>query len=166
MHPLVEQLHFARSEFTRCLEGVSEEDAVKRLMPMNCISWLLGHIANQEHRYWVEFAQKRTIVPGLNKLVGYGQPASTPPLGEMWDAWKTITAAADEYLLTLTPADLQTVLVEDGKPMAENVGLLLYRNIYHYWFHTGEACAVRQQLGHGDVPEFVGAQPAFRSDGW
>ena len=26
-HPLVDQLRFARSEFRRCLEGVSDEDA-------------------------------------------------------------------------------------------------------------------------------------------
>jgi hypothetical protein len=30
------------------------------------------------------------------------------------------------------------------------------RNIYHYWFHTGEAHAVRQMLGHTDLPQFVG----------
>jgi len=166
MHPLVEHLHFARSEFVRCLEGVSEEAAIQRLVPMNCISWMVGHLANQEQRYWVERAQKRTVVSGLNNRVGYGQPASTPPLSEMWEAWQTVTAAADEYLVTLTPSDLLTTLMVDGKLMTENVGQLLYRNLYHYWFHTGEAHAVRQQLGDGDLPQFVGVLPAFRSDGW
>jgi hypothetical protein len=36
------------------------------------------------------------------------------------------------------------------------VGTLLLRNIYHYWFHLGEAHAIRQLLGHTDLPEFVG----------
>ena len=27
---------------------------------------------------------------------------------------------------------------------------------YHYWFHLGEAYAIRQLLGHRDLPEFVG----------
>ena len=27
---------------------------------------------------------------------------------------------------------------------------------YHYWFHLGEAYAIRQLLGHPDLPEFVG----------
>ncbi len=27
---------------------------------------------------------------------------------------------------------------------------------YHYWFHNGEADAIRQVLGHANVPEFVG----------
>ena len=43
-HPLVTQLRFARSEFVRCLEGVSDEDARSRIMPMNCISWMVGHL--------------------------------------------------------------------------------------------------------------------------
>jgi Protein of unknown function (DUF664) len=79
-HPLVTQLRFARSEFLRCLDGVSAEDAIHRFEPMNCISWIVGHLANQEHRYWVIWAQGRNLAPELQALVGYGQPASTPPL--------------------------------------------------------------------------------------
>jgi hypothetical protein len=60
-HLLVTQLRLARSEFVRCLEGVSEEDAIRRLMPMNCISWMVGHLANQEHRYWVVLAQYKLL---------------------------------------------------------------------------------------------------------
>ena len=44
----------------------------------------------------------------------------------------------------------------EGKRRAENVGALLLRNIYHYWYHLGEAGAVRQMLGHADLPQFVG----------
>jgi uncharacterized damage-inducible protein DinB len=155
-HLLVSQLRFARSEFVRGLEGVSEEDGGRRLMPMNCISWMVGHLANQEHRYWVIMAQQKSIAPGLAERVGYGQPASTPPLAEMWATWRKVTAAADEYLETLTPKILQTYLLRDGKPMDESVGTLLMRNMLHYWFHNGEAAAVRQMLGHKDLPDFVG----------
>jgi uncharacterized damage-inducible protein DinB len=155
-HLLVTQLRFARAEFARGLEGVPAEDGVRRLLPMNSLSWMVGHMANQEHRYWVIFAQQKNIVPGLYELVGYGKPASTPPLEEMWAAWRKVTAAADEYLENLTPKILQTYLLRDGKPVDETVGTLLMRNIYHYWFHTGEAAAVRQMLGHKDLPEFVG----------
>jgi uncharacterized damage-inducible protein DinB len=155
-HLLVSQLHFARSEFVRALEGVSEEDAIQRFMPMNCISWMVGHLANQEHRYWVVFAQKRDVAPGLYEQVGYGRPASTPPLKEMWAAWHKVTAEADKYLETLTPVILQEYLQRDGKPVDESVGTLLMRNIYHYWYHTGEASAVRQLLGQTNLPEFVG----------
>jgi uncharacterized damage-inducible protein DinB len=155
-HFLVTQLRFVRSEFVRGLEDVSEEDAVRRLMPMNCISWMIGHLANQEHRYWVIFAQQKNVAPGLYELVGYGKPASAPPLSEMWDVWKKVTTAADAYLDILTPEIMQGFLLKDGKPVDENIGTLLMRNIFHYWYHTGEASAVRQMLGHANVPEFVG----------
>ncbi len=159
-HLLVTQLRFARSEFVRCLDGVSEEDAIQRVMPMNCISWMVGHLANQEHRYWVVFAQQKEVAPGLYELVGYGKPASTPPLKEMWAVWRKVTAEADKYLATLTPEIMQKFLLRDGKPVDENIGTLLMRNIYHYWYHTGEASAARQMLGHAKVPEFVGDMSA------
>jgi uncharacterized damage-inducible protein DinB len=155
-HLLVNQLRFARSEFARCLVGVSEEDAIRRLMPMNCISWMVGHLANQEHRYWVILAQQKEVVTGLYELVGYGKPASTPPLKEMWAAWHKVTAEADKYLAMLTPEIMQNHLLRDGRPVDESIGTLLMRNIFHYWYHTGEASAVRQMLGHVKVPEFVG----------
>ena len=155
-HPLVTQLHFARSEFVRCLEDVSAEDAIRRLEPMNCISWIVGHLANQEHRYWVVFAQGHNLAPDLQPLVGYGQPASTPPLGDMWETWRLVTREADKFLDPLTTETLLTHFVWKGKPVQESIGTLLYRNIFHYWFHMGEAHAIRQMLGHGELPQFVG----------
>ena len=43
-HPLVTQLRFTRSEFLRCLDGVAGEEARRRFEPMNCISWIIGHL--------------------------------------------------------------------------------------------------------------------------
>ena len=51
---------------------------------MNCISWIVGHLANQEHRLLGAIGPGPDLAPGLNELVGFGQPASTPPLDEMW----------------------------------------------------------------------------------
>ena len=165
-HPLVTQLRFARSEFLRCLDGVSAEDAVHRFEPMNCISWIAGHLANQENAYWVLVAQGRKVAPGLNDLVGSGKPASTPPLEEMWETWRTITSAADAFLNTLSSEELSLYVMGKSKPLRESAGTLLYRNIYHYWFHTGEAHAIRQMLGHADLPQFVGdmSQAVFRGE--
>lgn len=155
-HPLVTQLQFTRSEFVRCLDGISDEEARQRLLPMNCLSWMIGHLATQEQFYWVYLAQGKVLYPKLYELVGYGRPPSTPPLADMWQAWRDITAAADVYLATVSTATLTTHLTHREKPSRESVGTMLLRNIYHYWFHTGEASAVRQQLGHTNLPEFVG----------
>ena len=155
-HPLVTQLHFARSEFVRCLEGVSDADGLVRLEPMNCASWIVGHMANQEHVYWVLLPTGRNIAPVLKDLFAHGEPAHTPPLGQMWDTWRLVTQAADAFLDTLTIELLQTHLEWNGKPRPESIGTMLLRNTYHYWFHLGEAHAIRQQLGHGDLPQFVG----------
>jgi uncharacterized damage-inducible protein DinB len=159
-HPLVTQLRFTRSEFVRGLDGVSEADGLVRPMPINSIGWMVGHLANQEHRYWVVFAQGREVAQGLMERVGTGRPASTPSLAEMWSIWRAVTAAADEYLDTLTVERLGTHLSREGKPIDESVGTMLMRVIYHYWFHTGEAAAVRQLLGGVDLPEFVGEMDA------
>ena len=78
-HPLVDQLRFTRSEWLRALDGVSDEDARQRLLPMNSIGWTVGHLAWQEQRYWLTYGQGQTPVPALNEIVGYGRPATTPP---------------------------------------------------------------------------------------
>lgn len=156
LHPLVAQLRFTRNEFRRGLVGVTEEDAVQRFMPMNCLSWNVGHLAWQEQRYFVYFAQGKLPQPQLNELFAYGAPASFPSLQGMWVAWTAITRAADVWLSTVTPATLQSPVIIDGQPTAHRYGTLLQRVIYHYWYHTGENAAIRQLLGHTNLPEFVG----------
>jgi hypothetical protein len=121
-HLLVTQLRFARSELLRCIEGVTEEEALRRFKPMNSIGWILGHLANQENRYWVIVAQGNETYAELNEGVGYGKPTSTPSLTEMRSTWQKITQLADTYLDTLTPEILQSRLERKGKPVQEIVG--------------------------------------------
>jgi len=154
--PLVTQLRFARSEFTRCMNGVSDEDAIRRLEPMNCISWFIGHLAAQENFYWVYMGQGKIIHPELSELVGYGKAGSTLPLKDMLNVWGEIRKSADVYLDGLSLEMLVTHIAFDDKQSREPIGTMLLRNMYHYWFHTGEAHAVRQMLGHKDLPDFVG----------
>jgi len=182
-HPLVTQLRFARSEFVRCLEGISDEDSRNRLLPMNSISWMVGHMAAQEQEYFVFFPEGMVPHPQLNVSHGFGQPAVTPPLADMWQVWSDITLAADPFLDTITEDQLETHLEQstsavkdalfaygqvDEKMLSgeivksrENVGTRILRTTYHYFFHTGEAHAVRQQLGHPDLPFFVGGMPDY-----
>jgi hypothetical protein len=156
-HPVVEQLRFTRSEFQRALKGVTDEEARQRFMPMNSIGWIVGHLAAQEQRYWLHFAQGgEMVVPSLVDF-GFGKPASTPPLDEMWEAWHTVIAAVDPYLDTLTTADLLVVPEKlKASSFNESIGTLMRRVTYHYWYHLGESQAIRQLLGHTDLPTFVG----------
>ncbi|MRR32722.1 DinB family protein [bacterium] len=155
-HPLVDQLRFTRSEFKRCLKGLSAEDAAKRFMPMNCIAWNVGHLAWHEQRYFVTYAQDKILMPELNDLFAYGAPACTPNLDDMLKSWKKMTKAADPFLDSITTEKLQSVVIKNGKPTKYIWGNLLQRVIYHYWYHTGENAAIRQTLGHTDLPQFVG----------
>jgi hypothetical protein len=95
-------------------------------------------------------------MPEIKDLAPYGRPATTPPLEEALSAWRAVTALVDPHLDTLTTAALDERYIVDGKPFGETVGTMIQRVTYHYWFHTGEAQAVRQMLGHTDLPEYVG----------
>ncbi len=156
-HPLVLQLKFTRNEFKRALEGISEEDGAKRFLPMNCISWNVGHLAWQEQKYILYYGQGQMPYPEIEKLFAYGAPASTPSLGEMLKIWKNITSSGNLWLETITSEKLQEFVVKtDGTKLQRTYGSLIQRMIYHYWYHTGENLAIRQMLRHTDLPQFVG----------
>jgi hypothetical protein len=151
-HPLVVQLRFTRNEFVRGLQGLTNAEAQRRIQPMNCISWMIGHLAWQEQRYWLHRAQGKMLLPEVNARFAYGAPASTPTLEEAWGAWRTVTGAADPWLEALTTERLLAPLAEGFS----NIGTFLHRTTYHYWYHLGEAMAVRQSLQHADLADFVG----------
>jgi hypothetical protein len=54
-HPLISQLRFTHGEFLRAVKGVTDEEACKRILPINCISWNIGHLACQAQRYFLSF---------------------------------------------------------------------------------------------------------------
>jgi uncharacterized damage-inducible protein DinB len=156
-HPLVEQLRFTRYEFMRGIQGVSIQDGSRRLLPMNCIAWNVGHLAWQEQRYFLVYGQGLPLLlPEIDRDYAYGCPPSEPSIKDMLAAWRQVTAAADPWLDSLTSPALQQHVRRDGKPIQYILGNLLQRVIYHYWYHLGENLAIRQQLGHTRLPQFVG----------
>lgn len=155
-HPLVDQFRFTRSEWLRGLEGVSEEDGGCHFGPMNCISWTVGHLAWHEQRTFLQRPQNIILFPQLNELFAYGAPMNTPSLKEMLETWHEITRAVDPYLNTLTTETLLTDLSLNGESVGQSRGSALRRVTYHYWYHIGEIQAIRQMLGHRDLPEYVG----------
>ena len=155
-HPLIDQFRFTRSEWLRGLEGVSEADGACHFGQMNCISWTVGHLAWHEQRTWLTRPQAITLFPKLNELFAYGAPMSTPFFQEMLQTWQTVTNAADPFLDSLTTGTLQTDLLLNGEPVGQSIGSALRRITYHYWYHIGEIQAIRQMIGHTNLPEYVG----------
>jgi hypothetical protein len=155
MHPLVRTQRFARAEFLRGLEGLSDEEA--RFRPakadggrMNCISWTVGHLAAQEGAFFIAGAGGK--LDGRLAEFFTGRPATTPRLNDVLALWRETTAKADEYLGS---ADDEALAASLKIAWAENVGTVLMRNTFHYWFHAGEVNAIRQLLGHREII-FVG----------
>ena len=155
-HPLIDQFRFTRSQWLLGLQDISEADGIRHFGPMNCISWTVGHLAWHEQRYWLFRAQGQILFPELNELFAYGAPMNSPSLAEMLAKWQTVTQTADPFLDTLTKAKLEGELLFEGKAVGQTVGSALRRITYHYWYHIGEIQAIRQMLGHQNLPEYVG----------
>ena len=77
-HPLVDQFRFTRSEWLHGLEGVTEEDAAQHFGLMNCIGWIVGHLAWHEQRTFLQRPQNIILFPHLNEIFAVGAPMSTP----------------------------------------------------------------------------------------
>ena len=155
-HPLVDQFRFTRSEWLRGLRGISPDDALRHVGRMNCISWIIGHLAWHEQRTFLQRPQNIVLIPSLNELFFVGAPMSTPAMPEMRRAWGRITRAADAYLDSLNTRALQRQLHLNGKVVGQSVGSALRRITYHYWYHIGEIQAIRQMLDHARLPVYVG----------
>jgi hypothetical protein len=154
-HPAVVQLRFARSELLRGLEDLPEDDGRRRIGPANSIAWNIGHLAWQEQRYWlVRIGGLEPIEPRLDVEFCFGCPSHDAGLGEMWAIWRRVRTAADPILDGLDTAELERPRSHDGQGFT--AGSLLYRTIYHYWFHLGESMGLRQAMGHAGLAQFVG----------
>lgn len=163
MHPLVEMQHLTREEFLRGLSGqrsdgstrpLSDEDARRRIEPMNSIGWIIAHMAQQEHAYFVAWPQGQEVEPEYRPFA-FGGPPSQPSLEEVMALWRRTCDAADALLHTVDETSLRRPIVPPGGTVeGESLGTRLVRNIFHYWSHIGEISAIRQVLGH-HPPQFV-----------
>jgi len=144
--------YLTRKEFERNLRGLTDEDARKRVGPMNCISWIIAHVANQHRTFFVDWPAGRKTDQRYAPY-GYGSPASQPPLEEALSLLQDACRDADAWLQTATRDSLQDRSTCTS-PEGENGGTLLVRNIFHTWCHLGEISSIRQTLGH-KPPEFV-----------
>ena len=154
MYKPPELARFALSEFERGLEGVTDEEARRRMAKadsteMNAISWTSGHIAC----HWLRVAAyaKQEEQPGeVLRFFGPAADPSPPPLSDALKLLDDAKASID----WLASADDVLMSTARGEGF-ESVGTALMRAVLHTWFHTGEINAVRQLLGHAEI-SFVG----------
>ncbi len=157
MHTLVQMQHVTRKEFLRGLRDLTAEDAGKRVEPMNSITWVVGHLAHQEHQehtFFVSWARAADVGPEYFQFAT-GSPPTQPPLDDVMELWRAASEAADGWLHTATADSMRQVPTHpDALNEGENLGTLITRNIFHYWCHIGEISAIRQML-RNRPPEFV-----------
>ena len=152
MHTLAQMLKLTRTEFERNLAGLTDEDARKRIEPMNCISWIIAHVACQHRMFFVDWPAGRQTDTRYTPY-NYGSPASQPPLDEVMTLWRDACKDSDAFLQAATSEILQ----DKGaltSPENESWGTLITRCIFHTWCHLGEISSIRQILGHRP-PQFV-----------
>lgn len=147
MYRPIELARFALSEFGRGLEGLSDDDARRRLTKadgtrMNAISWTACHIAG----HWLNRPEH------LQRFASGSDDPTAPPLEEartLLTEARAVTErwlpGADDVLLAQTPDALG----------GESIGTGVIRAVLHTWFHAGEINAIRQMLGHQPI-DFVG----------
>ncbi len=152
MHLLVEELYLSRREFERNLEGLTDDNARKRIEPMNYISWIIAHVANQHRTFFVDWPASRETNP-LYKPYGFGAPPSQPPLEKALTLYRNACKDSDAWLQSATSESLQKTFACNSLAN-ENAGTLLVRCIFHTWCHIGEISSIRQILGH-KPPQFV-----------
>ncbi len=160
-HPRVEQLRFARSEWQRGLIGLSEEDAVRRLLPMNSISWMGAHMAWHERLIWLHRAQGLSVEPIARSRRDREARDHTAAGRDAGDVAARRSRPPTCYLDGVTTADLEARPAFDTRAVVPVIGTQMMLITYHYWSHIGEASAVRQMLGHTDLPQWVGDLNAF-----
>lgn len=157
MYELTDLARFALSEFERGLEGLTDEEARRPMekadgTTMNSISWTAGHLS----WHWHLVQRRATGAAMPDALRGFANGTKEPSPPPSLDETYALLARAREAQTWIGAADEAVLSTADPeRPNAEDIGTQLLRVILHTWFHTGEVNAIRQMLGHAEIP-FVG----------
>jgi hypothetical protein len=159
-HHLVAMLLVTRKEFLRALEGLHPTEASIRIGGLNCIGWMVGHVAWQESLFWLKWAQGLAVPERLQPFAT-GHKGFIPEYAQVLADWREIRGATEPFLQRLDHERLQRHFVTQNAGVQdlrveENAGTLLTRCVMHYWSHIGEIASVRSLLGH-TAPQFVGS---------
>lgn len=160
MYDPTELASFAVSEFQRGLEGLTEEEALRRFpkedgSEMNSISWTVQHLAAHWGAIEAIFNEAEIAEDELRRSFGRTADPQPPPLKDALNRFRETTGGISDWVVP--DDDLMTRKVEPFG-LGEDAGQSLIRVIFHTWFHAGEVNAIRQLLGHPEII-FVGLGP-------
>lgn len=160
MYDPAELASFAVSEFQRGLEGLTEEEAVRRYAKedgseMNSISWTVRHVAAHWGAIEAIFRGNEMAEDELLQSFGRTADPQPPSLKDALDRFQETTSGISEWV---APDD--ELMTRQAEPfgLGEDSGQSLLRVTLHTWFHAGEINAIRQLLGHPEI-KFVGLAP-------
>ena len=147
MYPPIELARFALAEFNRNLEGLSEDDASVRMKKagggeMNAITWAMAHIAG----HWLSRPER---------LENFDFRSNDPTPPALADARAWLDEAGLFTERWLPDADAELLGSKPDFLGGESIGTGVMRATLHTWFHCGEINAIRQLLGHPEIP-FLG----------
>ena len=133
-----------------CLDGLSDEEALRRLEGGgNTVAFLAAHLTDSRH-----FLANRLGHPLANRLSRYLAQASSiddivewPSLAEQLQRWGTVSRHLCDVVAARTPQDLRRADVHRF-PLGDSteLGLITFL-VQHDSYHIGQLGFLRRQLG-------------------
>jgi len=168
----------AWADLDRVVEGLSREDAERKLPNASAFSWTVAHCTHMVDSWLNVNFQGTSPHPSLNgdtrgshrSLDASPQTLRKGAAGDALD-WNEVQVAVEEvrtiarhYLNALTEDDLDTKIDYTGSIEAlRSTGIspryALMRIAAHHYFHIGEIASARVVLGH-DVGDYPGLMKA------
>ena len=155
----------AWADFDRVVEGLTREDAERRLPNASAVSWTVAHCTHMVDSWLNVSFQGTSPHPSLN-----GDSLRKGAAGDALD-WNEVQVAVEEvrtiarhYLNALAEGDLDAKIEYTGSIEAlRSTGFTpryaLMRIAAHHYFHIGEIASARTALGH-DVGDYPGLMKA------
>jgi hypothetical protein len=144
-HALIGQFLLTNDQVNKYYFDLSDDDIKAVFKPINCIGWLIGHMALGNYQFL--FKNIGNVIPEDAKLYGNGQPHSTPDKNFILNMWEDSADNLKKWIINVSDDDLINNMTGKMKDEKVNLGTDLSRMMFHTWNHLGEIASVRQLLG-------------------
>jgi uncharacterized damage-inducible protein DinB len=166
--PLAAILALNTDLLLHCLDGVSEDEARRRLAGQgNNLAFLIAHLTDSRH--FMATSLKRPLANPLTPLLadrrGIDVVPTWPPVDELRAAWRAVGHHLAAVLPSLTAEELNETNVHRF-PMDDSTRLGLIAFLaQHESYHVGQAAFLRRQLGKPAMAYTRGPRPEAPTPG-